>query len=218
MPSLSEGKYAGEFILSESKGGRSRDNIVVLSGENLKAGHVVGRRLVAPTFGAAAALGTNTGNGVFGAVTMGTNLGARRGVYRVVITEPAANAGIFEVFGPDGQLVGDGAVAALFDNEIQFTLADGATDFVSGDAFTIVVSAGTYKYKEYDVADADGGQRPIGVLYDNVDASAADKAGVLIARDAEIRAADLTWFAGATQAQKDIALDALAALGIIARL
>lgn len=214
---LTEGKHTGEFILSEAQGSRSRENVTVLSGENLKAGHVLGRRAVAPTFAAAVALGTNVGNGVFGAVTLGTNLGARRGTYRVVFTEPAANLGTFEVFGPDGILVGDGVVATLFDNEIQFTIADGATDFVAGDAFTIAVTAGTHKYKEYDVADADGGQRPVGILYDNVDASAADKAGVAMLRDCEVRSADLTWFAGATTEQKNVAIDALAALGIIVR-
>jgi hypothetical protein len=218
MAALTEGKYSGEFILSEAKGGRSRDNVVVLSGQNLKAGHVVGRRLVAPTFGAAAALGTNTGNGVFGAVTMGTNNGARRGTYRIVITEPGANVGSFEVFGPDGLVVGDGVVGTLFDNEIQFTLADGATDFVSTDAFTVAVTAGTYKYLEYNPANVDGSQRVAGILYGNVDASAADKNGVALQRDAEVRSADLTWFSGATQAQKDVAADALAALGIIVRL
>ncbi len=214
---LIEGKYTGEHVLSEANGDRSRDQIVVLSGENLKAGHVLGRRLVSPTFGAAAALGTNTGNGVFGAVTMGTNNGARRGTYRIVITEPGTNLGTFEVIGPDGLIIGDGVVATLFDNEIQFTLADGATDFVAGDAFTVAVTAGTYKYKEYDVADSDGGQRPVGILYSNVDASSADKAGVAIRRDAEVRAGDLTWFSGATQAQKDTAAEALEAFGIIVR-
>lgn len=219
MPSNAEGKYAGEFILSEGPGTFSRENVTVLSGENLKAGHVVGRRLVSPTFGAAAALGTNVGNGVFGTVTMGTNLGARRGTYRIVFIEPAAAAGKFEVFGPDGIVVGDGDVAVLFDNEIQFTIADGAADFVAGDAFTVKVTAGTWKYKEYDVADADGGHRPSGILYDNVDASAADKNGVVLRRDCEIRKDDLTWFSGATSAQKDEALDILAeTLGIIARL
>jgi hypothetical protein len=218
MAVLTEGQYTGEFIESEANGSQSRENITVLSGEVLKAGHVVGRRLVSPTFGTMTALGTNTGNGTPGAVTMGTNNGARRGTYRVVITEPGANVGTFEVIGPDGQVVGDGVVATLFDNEIQFTLADGATDFVAGDAFTVEVSAGTYKYKEYDVADADGGQRAWGVLYAAVDATGADKPGVLIARSAEVRAGDLQWFSGATQAQKDIAADKfLAPLGIIVR-
>lgn len=214
---LNEGKHTGEFILSEANGSRSRENVTVLLGENLKAGHVLGRRLVAPTFGAAAAMGTNVGNGAFGAVTMGANAGARRGTYRVVVTEPVAAGGIFQVFGPDGVVYADGAVGVAFDNEIAFTLADGAVDFSAGDAFTVEVSAGTYKYKEYDVAAADGGQRASGVLYDNVDATAADKAGVVIRRDAEIRADDLTWFAGATAAQKAIALGVLEAAGIIAR-
>ena len=214
---LSEGKYTAEFLEAEANGNISREAATILSGENVKAGHVVGRRLVAPTFGAAAALGTNTGNGVFGAVTMGTNLGARRGVYRIVITEPGANVGTFEVFGPDGQVMGDGVVATLFDNEIQFTLADGAADFVAGDAFTVLVTGGTYKYKEYDVADADGGQRVAGVSYSNYDATAADKPGAIVVRDAVVRDGDLTWFSGATSAQKDEGRRQLEALGILAR-
>jgi hypothetical protein len=217
---LSEGKYTAEFLLSEATNGLSklsRENVTVLSGQNLKAGHVVGRKLISPTFGAGTAQGSNTGNGVFGAVTMGTNAGARRGTYTINIVEPGANVGTFDVFGPDGLLIGHGAVATLFDSEIQFTLADGGTDFVSGDSFTVLVSAGTYKYKEYNPANTDGSQRPIGVLYGNVDATSADKAGVIVARHAEVRSGDLTWFAGASAAQIAIAQDALAALGIILR-
>jgi hypothetical protein len=218
MTSLSEGRYAGEFLVSEAPGSRSRENVTVLSGQNLVAGAVVGRRLVGATFGAAAALNTNTGNGTVNAPAVGTNLGARRGTYRIVIVEPAANLGTFVVYGPDGKVVGDGVVATEFDNEIKFTVADGATDFISGDAFTIEVSAGTYKYKEYNPANVDGSQRPAGVLYAAVDASAADAAGVVIARDAEIHTGEIAWFAGATTAQKNIALDLLAEqLGIVGR-
>lgn len=214
---LSEGKYAAEFLEFEVGEEYSRDAAVVLSGENLKAGHVVGRRLVSPTFGAAAVLGTNTGNGAFGAVTMGTNAGARRGVYTIVITEPGTNLGTFEVIGPDGKVSGDGVVGTLYDNEIQFTLADGAVDFVAGDAFTVLVTGGTYKYKEYDVADADGGQRVAGISYGNYDATSADKPGVIVRRAAVVRDADLTWFSGATTAQKDEGRRQLEELGIIAR-
>lgn len=217
MPSLTEGKHTGEFILSEANGDRSREQIMVLSGENLKAGHVLGRRLITPTIGAAAALGTNTGNGTVSAPAVGTNLAVQRGTYRVSFIEPATNLGTFQVFDPKGDYLGDGVVGTAFDNQISFTISDGATDFVAGDAFSILVSAGTYKYKEYDVADTDGGAVPIGVLYDNVDASAADKAGVALVRDCEIRSADLTWFSGASATQQAIALDALSALGIIAR-
>ena len=217
MAAKTEGQQTAEFMISEANWKRSREAITVLSGENLKAGHVIGRRLVAPTVAAAAALNTNTGNGTVTGQALGTNLGARRGTYRIVFVEPATNLGTFEVFGPDGVLVGDGVVGTEFDNEIKFTVNDGATDFVAGDAFTIKVTAGTYKYQEYDPANADGGQRVAGILYAAVDASAADKAGVAIARDAEVRSGDLQWFAGATDAQKNEAIDALAALGIIVR-
>lgn len=217
MATKTQGQQTGEFIVSEANGKRSREKITVLSGENLKAGHVLGRRLVAPTVAAAAAFGTNTGNGTVTGQAVGTNLGAQRGDYRISFVEPVTNLGNFLVFDPSGQLVGDGVVGTEFDNQIKFTVNDGATDFAAGDAFTINVSAGTYKYKEYDPADADGGQRVAGVLYDNVDASAADQAATAIVRHAEVRDGDLQWFAGATAAQKNTAKDALAALGIVAR-
>ena len=91
----------------------------------------------------AAALGTNTGNGAFGSVTVTEGAGVRAGVYVLRVIEPAANAGAFVVEDPDGVQIGDGAIAAAFSvGGLAFTLADGATDFVAGDAFTITV-AGT---------------------------------------------------------------------------
>lgn len=215
MPSNSEGKYTAEFILSEAEGSRSRENITVLSGENLKAGHVIGRTLVSPTVGAAVAFGTNTGNGTVSAPSAGN--GVQRGTYKVVMTEPGTNLGTFQVIDPAGQIIGDGVVASAFSGEIGFTISDGATDFVPGDAFSIAVTGGTYKVEEYDPADVSSGGRPYGVLLSNVDASAADKAGVAIVRDAEVRSADLTWFSGATTAQKETAQDLLAAAGLIVR-
>lgn len=219
MASLSEGKHTGEFILSEANGDRSRENIIVLSGENLKAGHVVARRLISPTVGAAVALGTNTGNGTVTGVSAGN--AAQRGTYRVVFTEPATNLGTFSVIDPAGRVIGDGVVGTGFTGEINFTINDGATDFVAGDAFTFAVTGGTYKYREYNPANTDGTQNPdgLGVLYDNVDAAtvAADKPGVAFVRQCEVRSADLTWFTGATTTQKETATDALAKNGVILR-
>ena len=42
MATLTEGRAAGEFIISEANGHRSRDQVTVLADEVLKAGHVVG--------------------------------------------------------------------------------------------------------------------------------------------------------------------------------
>ena len=217
MASKTEGRHTGEFILSEAVGSRSRDNVIVLSGENLQVGHVLGMQLVSPTVAAAAAASGNTGDGTVSGEAVGTNLGAQRGDYRIVIVESATDLGTFLVYDPSGRLVGSGGVATEFDNQIKFTIADGSTDFVSGDAWTISVTAGTSKVKEYDPTDTDGGQRVYGVLYDAVDASSADQEGVAVVRAAEVRSEDLQYFSGATAAQKATALNELAALGIIAR-
>jgi hypothetical protein len=80
----------------------------------------------------------NTGNGVMGAITVTT---AMKGTYRLVITDPDANAGEFTVYDPNGQFVAVGDVAAAFSaGGLAFTLADGATDFIVGDFFTIAVT------------------------------------------------------------------------------
>jgi predicted small secreted protein len=43
MPELQEGRYAGEFVVSEGNGKISRETITVLSGETLEAGAVLGK-------------------------------------------------------------------------------------------------------------------------------------------------------------------------------
>ena len=43
MPELQEGRYAGEFVVSEGNGRISRETITVLSGETLEAGAVPGK-------------------------------------------------------------------------------------------------------------------------------------------------------------------------------
>ena len=64
---------------------------------------------------------------------------------------------------------------------------------------------------------SDGSQTAAGVLYDNVDATAADKPAVYHARDAEVHGLALTWPAGISAPNKTAAITALAALGIIVR-
>jgi hypothetical protein len=62
-----------------------------------------------------------------------------------------------------------------------------------------------------------GGLLAAGVLYDAVDASAADAEGVAIVRLAEVNAGELVWPAGITGPEQATALGELAALNIIAR-
>jgi Bacteriophage lambda head decoration protein D len=121
MPELQEGRYAGEFLVSEGNGRISREIITVLSGETLQAAAVLGK----------------------------------------------------------------------------------------------VTASG--KYKALDPAAVDGSEVAAGILYDAVDASAADAEGVAIVRMAEVNAAELVWPAGISSGEQTTALGELAALSIIAR-
>lgn len=73
------------------------------------------------------------------------------------------------------------------------------------------------KYKALDPAAVDGSEAAAGVLYDAVDASAADAEGVAIVRLAEVNAAELVWPDGIIVPEQTTALGELAALNIIAR-
>jgi len=121
MPQLQEGRYAGEFLVSEGNGRISREIITVLSGEALQPAAVLGK----------------------------------------------------------------------------------------------VTASG--KYKGLDLAAVDGSEAAAGILYDAVDASAADAEGVAIVRLAEVNAAELVWPDGITGPEQTTALGELAALTIIAR-
>lgn len=214
MTVLTEGQHAGEFLVSEANGDRSRDACTVLSGQTLKAGHVVG--VVVTGTGTATAGGGNTGDGTMGTVTVGA--GAMAGDYTLNIIEAATNAGNFELIDPQGDVAGIGTVAVAFSGGgLSFTLADGATDFAVGDTFNIAVVISTEKQKEWNPANTDGSEIVSGILFDAVDASAADTAGVLVNMDSTVNASELQYFTGADAADKALAAAQLKRLGIKVR-
>lgn len=198
MTELTEGQHRAEFLVSEGEGSISRDTATVLAGQNLKAGHVLGKVTVGAAEGAAAA--GNTGDGTLSDVAVGA--AAKPGVYNITCIEPAAGAGAFAVEDPDGVTVGTAHVGTPFAGPVGFTLNAGTTDFAAGDKFTVTVAAGSGKYKEYNPANADGSETAVAVLLDNVDATAADQTAVIVARHAEVNAAEIVWFANATSEQK----------------
>jgi hypothetical protein len=74
------------------------------------------------------------------------------------------------------------------------------------------------KIAAFDPAAADGTQNAIGVSLSAVDATAGDKPGVIVARQAIVVDRDhLVWGGAPTNAQKDAAVAQLKALGILAR-
>ena len=143
-----------------------QEDVTILTGQNL-AGSVLGKI----TVGAAAAARRRRRVTAYSARSTGAN--AKPGVYRVTCIAPAANAGKFTVEDPDGIEVGVATVAVAFAGPINFTIADGAADFVAGDAFNVTVAASTGKYK---LAVARPPTAPEGVRdRAATDASAADK-------------------------------------------
>lgn len=215
MTVFTEGRHAGEALISEAPGHRSRENVTVLSGENLAACEVIGRVLTGGAAVATAFAGNAGSEGAMGAITVTGP--AKIGTYRLTIIEPATNAGKFEVVDPDGVAIGTGNVAAAFSaGGLAFTLADGGTDYTSGEGFTIAVT-GTYKYVDWDPDATDGSQTAVGMLLGAVNASAADVAGAAILRDAELNGHCLSWITGADDADKAVATAQLARRGIIVR-
>jgi hypothetical protein len=142
MPtSFTQGRHAAEFILSEAPGWRSRENVIVTGAAALGAGAVLGMILasgITQEF-------SGTGNGVLTPdATTPLLAGVQEGAYRVVCLEPGSNVGTFAVYDPQGVHLGNHVVAgSAFANQIKFAIADGATDFVAGDTFTLWVRGGS---------------------------------------------------------------------------
>lgn len=73
------------------------------------------------------------------------------------------------------------------------------------------------KHTQLDPAGADGSEAAASVCWGNYDASAADVDGVVNVRETEVNASSLIWPDGISQANKDAAIAALEANGVIAR-
>lgn len=127
------------------------------TGVQLVVGTVLGRYYTGLT-GTATATAGNTGNGAMGTITMSSVVGLDIGTYTLRIVKTVTNAGDFVLLSPTGRVVGTGSVATAFNQAgFSFTLADGSTDFVAGDSFSIEV-AGTAKYKIVEATATDGSQ------------------------------------------------------------
>lgn len=208
---LLETQHAGGAIVSELPDLMSRKTATLNSGQNLLANTIVAQLLVA---GAATGVGTPTGTGTITVGAIGS--AAVIGVYKLVCVAAATNAGTFNFYAPNGNLirqitVGGGAAA---NDHIVITIAD-ATDFIVGDTFTITVTGGDYE--ALDPAEDDGAQIASGMLFADTDATSADKPCVVLYRDAVFNADEIIWPTGISDANKATAISQLAARGITLR-
>jgi len=102
--------------------------------------------ITTPTTGTKA--GGNTGSGTMTEVTAATvtwQANVLPGTYTLTCTSAAADRGTFSVVGPGGhvQVPATATVGnAYVGDHINFTLNDGAADFVVGDSFTVLATVG----------------------------------------------------------------------------
>lgn len=196
-----------------------RESLTLLAGgadpRTVEIGTILGGAIAAVT---AAAVAGNTGNGAITMANPAISAGINAGDFQAICIEPAANAGVFEVFDHNGVSVGTATVGVLFNGPVRFTIADGATDFVAGDAFLIKVPA-TAKVKEWNPTGVDGSAEVVGVALAKGFAPAAADAGILgIVRGPAILDLDgIAWPDGVTTDQKSAAINALMKKDIIVR-
>lgn len=215
----------GDLIALEYDKNYCRDTVTYLAGSGstreIPQFAVLGAILTGTatvTAGAAvSASGGTPGNGVVGSLT--ADAGAAEGVYQIVFIEPAANAGTFEVIRPNGAVDGAGTVAVAYNGTINFTLADGATDFAVGDRIPVTVDyadAGVEKFVQIDFAAVNGAANAAGVAPRAYSVpNGADLEGGALRRGPMIlRTDELAWPLGATSDQKASALNQLRARGI----
>lgn len=174
------------------------------------ANTVLGRTI---TSGAATAVAfsTNTASvGAVGSITVGAS--AKLGVHKLIVVEPAADAGTFVVFDPDGLVVGKGQVASEFSaGGLTFTIADATANYAAGDGYHITVT-GTANYVPYDDGNSDGSAIARAIALHACDASGGAKTVAALVRCAVVDAALLQWHASAdATAKTKAAADMLAA-------
>ncbi|NDV77078.1 head decoration protein [Burkholderia cenocepacia] len=136
---LYEAWHPGGFLVSQPRGHRHIDRGLISGGVKVLPGTVMGQQTTGAT-AVAAALGSNTGNGTFGAITT-TAVPTQIGTYALAFTSATA----FTVTAPSGATA-QGVVGTAFSAlGIGFTITAGGTAFVAGDTFSIVTTAAVGK-------------------------------------------------------------------------
>ncbi|MBY6239796.1 hypothetical protein [Methylosinus sp. Sm6] len=136
-------ELGGSAIITsaEKSGGNTGSGELVLGTPPYRYGITSGVYQIRCTGGArsaasAAKLG-NAGSGLMSALSVDAK--ALAGVWRVSCKKAVANGGEFKVVDPAGVIVGAAVVGTPFHGAVNFTISDGATDFIVGDEFTITV-------------------------------------------------------------------------------
>ncbi len=175
------------------------DEVILVSGAgSLPRGRVLGRINIGTVPSTGTADGGNTGNGTCTVVTGGPD--TIGGIYTVECTVAITNSGTFKLVSPLGVILATGTITAgaggtlvLTNDELNFTLTDGSTDFALGDLFTVTIPAGSGKYTSVDLTAVDGSAAARAVLLEAKDATSADVTNTPVALTGEFVAASLSF-------------------------
>jgi hypothetical protein len=212
----------GDLLAYELDQNYCREAGVLRNGVGLLAGFsVLGMQTLGTLAGAIAALGTNTGNPTFGAVTVAA--GSQVGEYDMVMED--ATHFIVLAPAPDpnttGAEIGHGVFGSAFSaGGVGFTGTAGGTACVAGDSFkiTVTAAAGDGKLGPINFSATDGSQNAMGISTGSADSASGDAPIYYLARGPMIvRAEELIWPGGATTNQIAAATAQLALLGIVVR-
>lgn len=220
MSVMTERRSAGEHIISEAPGALSRDTVVIAPDQDLLAGQVLGQVTIGALTATLTAEAGNTGNGAAPTITVA--VGTPIGAYKMRIIEPGANAGSFVISDPGGVDIGHGVVGTAFNiGGLSGTFPDGATDYVAGDAWTMLVADAAHanegQYKPHDPSATDGTQFATAILFAPLKtAVGVTQKAVVHNLNCEVKAALLAWN-GHTTNQKNAALASLRTQGVKAR-
>lgn len=212
------GKALSSFTLTPGSGGTSayKSSHINFSITDGAADFIVGDVFTIVVSTTAPTVIGGTGTGAISAITLGAD--SKPGNYRVECIRAVTNGGVFKVVGPDGDQVNVGDIVAgasgtwvvANHRQLNFTITE-ATDFIVGNYFDVCVfnigERGNGKVVAWDPTAVDGRQHIAGVLIGAVDASAADKSGVILQRNAIVNASDLAYAAAISAAQKQVAVE-----------
>lgn len=115
-----------------------------------------------------------------------------------------------ETLGPGSCIISE--ADHYYSRDVETVIAGAGVTLPANTVLGKITASGSYAI--YNPANADGTQNVAAILIYPVTGTAK---GSLIKRVAQVKAPALNWFSGATTNQKNTAIAALAALGIIAR-
>lgn len=199
------------------------ETLTFAAADTFVAGTILARRAVAIAVTASEVTGTGDGTVTAATVVGGTTVPVP-GIYVLTCTAAVANGGVWKLVDPNGAVVatgltmtaGAGAATVFEAGGLQFTITDGANDFVVADTATLTVAADG-KLVPYAIGGAAGTGNPMAVLTYEVSKTGSGDLAVRPLVDGEVDATRLVVDADGDASNVTAAIiDQLRSAGIVA--